>query len=132
MQMIAHGIDLVDCKRIEAILTRHGDHFLARVYTPAEQQSAGRGRNRTQRLAARFAAKEAVLKLIGTGLRGRMAFTEVEVVNDALGKPEVRVVGEVRRRVHAMGIEQISISITHVADLAIASVVALTNAHEDK
>lgn len=132
MQMIAHGIDLVDCKRIEAILTRHGDHFLTRVYTPAEQQSAGQGRNRTQRLAARFAAKEAVLKLIGTGLRGRMAFTEVEVVNDALGKPEVRVSGEVQRRVRELGIEQISISITHVADLAIASVVALTNAHEDE
>ncbi len=132
MQMIAHGIDLVDCKRIEAILTRHGDHFLTRVYTPAEQQSAGQGRNRTQRLAARFAAKEAVLKLIGTGLRGRMAFTEVEVVNDALGKPEVRVSGEVQRRVRELGIEQISISITHVEDLAIASVVALTNAHEGK
>ncbi len=61
-----------------------------------------------------------------------MAFTEVEVVNDALGKPEVRVSGEVQRRVQAMGIEQISISITHAADLAIASVVALTNAHDDK
>ena len=132
MQMIAHGIDLVDCKRIEAMLTRHGDHFLTRIYTPTEQQSAGQGRNRTQRLAARFAAKEAVLKLIGTGLRGRMAFTEVEVVNDALGKPEVRVSGEVQRRVRELGIEQISISITHVEDLAIASVVALTNAHDDK
>lgn len=132
MQMIAHGIDLVDCKRIEAILTRHGDHFLNRVYTPSEQASAGRARNRTQRLAARFAAKEAVLKLIGTGLRGRMAFTDVEVVNDALGKPEVRVSGEVQRRVRELGIDQISISITHAADLAIASVVALTKTHEDK
>ncbi len=132
MRMIAHGIDLVDCKRIEAILTRHGDHFLTRVYTAGEQESAGRGRNRIQRLAARFAAKEAVLKLIGTGLRGRMAFTDVEVVNDALGKPEVRVSGEVRRRVRELGIDQISISITHAADLAIASVVALTKTHEDK
>jgi holo-[acyl-carrier protein] synthase len=130
--MIAHGIDLVDCKRIDAILKRHGDHFLARVYTPGEQESAGQGRNRIQRLAARFAAKEAVLKLIGTGLRGRMAFTDVEVVNDALGKPEVRVFGEVERRVQEMGIEQISISITHAADLAIASVVALTKAYEEE
>ena len=125
----AVGIDTIEIPRVQRVLERHGERFLKRVFTPTEVAFC---RGRVPELAARFAAKEAVLKLIGTGLRGRMAFTEVEVVNDALGKPEVRVSGEVQRRVRELGIDQISISITHAADLAIASVVALTRTHEDK
>ena len=132
MRIIAHGIDLVDCRRIEAMLDKHGQHFLDRVFTQAEQAYAGRGRNRVERLAVRFAAKEAVFKLVGTGWRDRMAWTDIEVVNDPMGRPSVHLSGQVRRAADRMGIVQISISLTHTADLAIASVVALGNSHEDQ
>ncbi len=125
MQLIAHGIDLVDCKRIRTMLERHDDRFLERVFTPAEQAYAGRHPNRAERLAGRFAAKEAVFKLIGTGWSQGTAWTDIEVVNDPSGKPRVNLTGETQRIANNMGIAEISISVTHAADLAIASVVAL-------
>lgn len=132
MQIIAHGIDLVDCKRIEDMLERHDERFLNRIYTPMEQQYSGQGKHRIERLAARFAAKEAVLKLIGTGWRGKIAWTDIEVVNTPLGQPEVKMTGEARTRAEQLGIQCVSISLTHAADLAIASAVALGQAYEDK
>ncbi len=131
MQLVAHGIDLVDCKRIEHMLENHPDRFLKRVFTRAEQDYAQQGKNRVERLAGRFAAKEAVLKLIGTGWREKIAWTDIEVINDPLGKPEVHVTGQVKEIALTMGIGHISISITHAADLAIASVVALAVSDED-
>jgi len=132
MQIIAHGIDLVDCKRIAAMVTRHGQHFLDRVYTASEQQYAGRAKNQVERLAGRFAAKEAVFKLIGTGWRDKMAWTDIEIINNTLGRPQVHLAGQVRDTVQSLGIEQVSVSITHTADLAIASAVALTHTHESE
>ena len=128
MHLIAHGIDLVDCARIEKMLDNHEERFLKRIYTVNEQDYANQARNRIERLAGRFAAKEAVLKLIGTGWRDKISWTDIEVINNPLGKPEVNITGQVRDIAREMGIDQISISITHAADLAIASVVAL--AHE--
>ena len=125
MQLIAHGIDLVDCNRIRTMLERHDDRFLERVFTPAEQAYAGRYPNHVERLAGRFAAKEAVFKLIGTGWSQGTAWTDIEVVNDPSGKPRVNLTGETQRIAAQMGIAEISISVTHAADLAIASVVAL-------
>jgi len=87
MGKIAHGIDLVDCPRIEKMLERHGQRFLERVFTPLEQDYAKKNKNRTEKLAGRFAAKEAVLKLLGTGWRGTIAWTDIEVVNNAAGQP---------------------------------------------
>ncbi len=125
MQIIAHGIDLVDCERIEKMLTRHEARFLNRVFTPNEQAYSARTQNRVERLAGRFAAKEAVLKLIGMGWRERISWTDVEVVNNHLGQPEVVLAGQVRDIAEQMGIERVSLSITHAANLAIASAVAL-------
>ncbi len=126
MGIIAHGIDLVDCPRIEEMIERHGERFVRRVFTETEQAYAKSNRNEIEKLAGRFAAKEAVLKLIGTGWRGKIAWTDIEIVNNAAGQPEVTVVGEVRKIADELGIEHISVSITHTANFAIASAVALT------
>ena len=125
MKIIAHGIDLVDFPRIEDMLEKHGDRFLDRVFTSREQADAAATRNRIEKLAGRFAAKEAVLKLIGTGWRGKIAWTDIEVVNNALGQPQVNISGEVKRIAEGLQVDQITISITHTANFAIASAVAL-------
>ncbi len=127
MHLIAHGIDLVDFPRIEEMVERHGERFLDRVFTPAEQQYAQSSRNSSEKLAGRFAAKEAILKLVGTGWRGKIAWTDIEVVNSPTGQPLVNLSGEVQRIADSMGITQISISITHTAQFAIASAVALAD-----
>ncbi|MFC1739468.1 holo-ACP synthase [Planctomycetota bacterium] len=79
MQIIAHGIDLVDFPRIEKLVKEHGERFLNKTFTPAEQSYAEANRNSIEKLAGRFAAKEAVLKLIGTGWRGKIAWTDIDV-----------------------------------------------------
>ena len=128
MEIIAHGIDLVDFPRIERMIERHGDRFVDRVFTAAEQDYARKHRRPVERYAGRFAAKEAVLKLVGTGWRGQIAWTDIEVRNDPLGRPEVILSGQVQQIAQSMGIERISISITHTADFAMASAVALARA----
>lgn len=132
MGIVAHGIDLVDCPRIEAMIERHGERFIQRVFTEAEQAYAEANKNEIEKLAGRFAAKEAVLKLMGTGWRGKIAWTDVEIVNNSTGQPEVVLRGEVERIARKLGIKHISVSITHTANFAIASAVALTQSNEDE
>jgi len=132
MRIVAHGIDLVDLPRIEQMIERHGDRFLKRAYTKKEQADAGRCRNSIEKLAGRFAAKEAIVKLIGTGLRGKMAWTDVEVINNELGQPQVVLRRAVKETADKLGIRHISLSITHTANFAIASAVALTDDYETK
>jgi len=125
MKNIAHGIDLVDFPRIEKMMQHHGDRFLNRIFTSNEQAYAQANKNRVEKLAGRFAAKEAILKLLGTGWRGKIAWTEIEVTNDPMGRPEVTLSGEVKKIADKLGIKQISVSITHTANFAIASAVAI-------
>jgi holo-[acyl-carrier protein] synthase len=132
MEIIAHGIDLVDFPRIEEMVKEHDKRFLDRVFTSAEQAYADANKNRIEKLAGRFAAKEAVLKLLGTGWRGKIAWTDIEIINNPAGQPLVTVSGEVKRLVDKLGIKQISVSITHTANFAIASAVALTKDYEQK
>jgi holo-[acyl-carrier protein] synthase len=127
MKIIAHGIDLVDFPRLETLIERHGARFLNRIFTAREQADAEAIRNSIEKLAGRFAAKEAILKLIGTGWRGKIAWTDIEVVNNTLGQPVVELTGEVKRIADEAQIEQITLSITHTANFAIASAVALAN-----
>jgi holo-[acyl-carrier protein] synthase len=126
MEIVAHGIDLVDRPRIEQMIKRHGSRFINRVFTAAEQAYAQANRDRIEKLAGRFAAKEAILKLMGTGWRGKIAWTDIEVVNNPAGQPEVTLSGEVEKLADKLGIKHISVSITHTANFAIASAVALT------
>jgi holo-[acyl-carrier protein] synthase len=125
MKIIAHGIDLVDFQRIEQMLDKHPERFAERVFTPAERADADKVKNRVEKLAGRFAAKEAVMKLIGTGWRDGIAWTDIEVVNNPLGQPIVTISGKVKELADEKGIEQITLSITHTANFAIASAVAL-------
>jgi len=130
MEIVAHGIDLVDFPRIEEMIKRHGERFLNRVFTAAEQAYAEANKNGTEKLAGRFAAKEAVLKLMGTGWRGKIAWTDIEIVNNPAGQPEVTLSGEVKKIARRLSIKHISISITHTANFAIASAVALAQPNE--
>ncbi len=125
MEIVAHGIDLVDCPRIEEMVTRHGERFIQRVFTAAEQAYAEANKNKIEKLAGRFAAKEAILKLVGTGWRGKIAWTDIEIINNSSGQPEVTLGGEVEKIADKLGIKHISVSITHTANFAIASAVAL-------
>ncbi len=125
MKILAHGIDLVDFGRIRGIYERHGQKFLDHIFTETEQQHALSVKNTIEKLSGRFAAKEAVLKLIGTGLRGKISWRDIEVTNTAMGEPKVNLSGEVERIATKKNIEQVTISITHTADFAIASAVAL-------
>ena len=126
MEIVAHGIDLVDCPRIEQMIRRHGERFTERVFTAAERAYAKANKNEVEKLAGRFAAKEAVLKLIGTGWRGKVAWTDIEIINNSSGQPKVTLDGEVKKIADKLGIKHISVSITHTANFAIASAVALT------
>src|SRR3989304_3988089 len=125
MQFVAHGIDLVDFPRIEELVKRHGSRFSDKIFTPAEQKYARSNKNKIEKLAGRFAAKEAVLKLMGTGWQGKIAWTDIEVINNPAGQPEVTLRGEVKKLARKLGIGHISVSITHTANFAIASAVAL-------
>jgi holo-[acyl-carrier protein] synthase len=131
MEILAHGIDLVDFPRIEQMIERHGPRFVDRIFTVAEQAYAGRHRNAVEKYAGRFAAKEAVLKLVGTGWRGKIAWTDIEVTNNAAGQPEVTLSGEVKEIADRMKISRISLSITHTANFAIASAVALVPSNDN-
>jgi len=126
MTIVAHGIDLVDCPRIEEMIKRHGERFINRVFTSAEQEYADKNKSRIEKYAGRFAAKEAILKLMGTGWRGKIAWTDIEIINNSIGQPQVTLDGEVKKIADKLGITEVSISITHTANFAIASAVALT------
>jgi holo-[acyl-carrier protein] synthase len=132
MKIVAHGIDLVDFPRIEEMAKQHGQRFLDRVFTTSEQAYADANKNRIEKLAGRFAAKEAILKLMGTGWRGKIAWTDIEIINNPSGQPKVNLSGEVKEIAEKLGIKHISVSITHTANFAIASAVALANSHESK
>jgi len=130
MQNILHGIDLVDFGRIEQMLEKHGEKFLDRIFTEKELDYANSVKNNIEKLSGRFACKEAVLKMLGTGWRGKIAWTDIEVVNNPLGQPQVNLTGEVQKIAKNQRIKQISISITHTSNFAIASAVALADKDE--
>jgi holo-[acyl-carrier protein] synthase len=118
--VIAVGVDLIEISRIEAVLKRHGDRFLYRVYTERELAYAG---GRLSALAARWAAKEAAAKALGTGI-GQVAFREIEVVCDSQGKPELCLHGNAAHLAVRLNLSQFALSLSHTADFALAFVVA--------
>ena len=121
MRIIGTGIDLIECQRIREVWQRHGDRFSERMLTPAELAYAQRYvKDLIPRVAGRFAAKEAILKVLGTGWRGKIAWRDMEILNDSSGRPSVTLTGECRRIADALGITQIHISITHTENYAAA------------
>jgi holo-[acyl-carrier protein] synthase len=131
--MLYTGIDLIENARIERAIVRWGERFLHRVFTPAELAAY---RGRLPSLAARWAAKEATAKLLGVGLRGlgaadrlagAVAWTEIEILNDAQGRPTLTLHGRAADRARALRLGALAISLSHTREHAIASVVALAD-----
>jgi holo-[acyl-carrier protein] synthase len=122
--ILGHGVDAAEVARVGRSVERFGDRFLDRVFTPAERAYAGDGPRRDEHLAARFAAKEAVFKALGTGWAEGVGWTDVEVVREASGKPAVRLSGGASERADRLGVKRWHISLTHTASVALASVIA--------
>lgn len=114
------GIDAIEPQRIAAVLARYGERFLSRIFTPAEREIC---RERVNSLAARFAAKEAVAKVLGTGL-GTIAWREIEILANERGRPVLVLHGVAAARAAHLGLRHWSVSLTHLAGLALALVVA--------
>ena len=125
MGTLAHGIDLVEISRIADMVDRHGQRFLTRCFTEGELAYANANRKRrNETLAARFAAKEAVLKVIGTGWRDGIQWTDVEVIRQPSGQPTVKLSGEAAKVADKLGLTTWAISLTHTDKHAMASAVA--------
>ncbi len=128
--MLYHGVDLIELLRMEQAIARWGDRFVARVFTSGEQADC---RGRVPSLAARWAAKEAVAKLLGVGIRGLGAgqrhaapvgWHDIEVARDPNGRPLVILHRAASERAAALGIGAIALSLSHSASYALASAVA--------
>ncbi len=118
------GIDIIEVARIRSMMRRHPRRFLERVFTPAEREYCRRFRNAAERFAARFAAKEAAMKALGTGLSSGIAWTDIEVCHDSEGRPVIVLAGEAARVASRLRIRRLHVSLSHVKDMAVASVVA--------
>jgi holo-[acyl-carrier protein] synthase len=127
MKIIAHGIDIIECERVEHVWRQHPERFLARILTPAERVYCTRRKDPLPHIAGRFAAKEAVLKVLGTGWRGQIAWTDVEVLNDSAGQPHVSLAGHSLEVARRLGIDRILLSITHTAQYAAASAIGVSD-----
>ena len=123
--MLAVGVDLVEITRVKRAVERGGDRFLLRVFTPAEVAYC---RGRSAELAARFAAKEAVSKALGVGVRmlapDGINWRDVEVIGDLRGKPVIHLTGRAAERAAELGIGEWAVSLSHSRENAIAVVVA--------
>lgn len=124
MRVIAHGVDVVAIERIAVLLEAHGERFRTRVYTEGEQRYAEMSPvRRAERYAVRFAAKEAALKALGTGLRGGIHWTDIEVVASLTGAPQLILRGEARAVAQRLGIERWLVSLSHSGGIAVASAI---------
>lgn len=122
--IVAVGVDTVAVERIGGLWQRAGDRFLARVFTAGEREHCLQASRPAESLAARFAAKEAVLKCLGTGWAAGIGFTHVEVVRRPGGAVNVRLHGPAAVRARDLGIRAVHLSLTHAAGLATAFAVA--------
>ncbi len=124
MNLIALGLDLVEVSRIRGLLEKNGDRFKERIFTEGESAYCDSCASPAMHYAARFAAKEAVAKALGTGLADGVVWREIEVRRDARGAPSIVLHGAAAELARALGIREWRISLTHTADLAAASVAA--------
>jgi holo-[acyl-carrier protein] synthase len=114
------GIDLIDIDRIVTVLERFPDRFRTRVLTDLEQRYCG---NRVERIAGRWAAKEAISKVLGLGVRG-VGWREIEILPNRAGAPQVRLYERAARRAAALDLEEVTVSISHERRMAVAVAVA--------
>lgn len=123
--VVAHGVDVVDVADFTRLVNDHAGDFLDRYFTSEELVTANEGGNRIERLAARFAIKEAVLKALGRGWGDGIAFTDVEVVSQRTGAPSVVLHRRLVAIADQQGIGDWLVSASHTGSIAVASVIAL-------
>lgn len=122
--IVGVGVDIIEVERIEGAIARHGERFLTKIFTPAEiAYCRARGRS-AEHFAGRFAAKEAVLKALGVGIRWGAALKEIEVLRGAAGNPSVVLRGRVAQRARELGASRIHVSLSHSERHAVAQAVA--------
>jgi holo-[acyl-carrier protein] synthase len=121
--IVGTGVDLAEVHRIRESIERFGDRFTERIYTEREIAYVQKKANRYERYAARFAAKEAGMKAIGTGWRRGIQWKDFEVANLPSGRPTLLLHGEAERIAETMGVTAIHLSLTHTAENALAYVI---------
>ena len=121
--ILGTGVDLAEVHRIRASIERFGERFVRRIYTPAEIAYVERKANRYERYAARFAAKEAGMKAIGTGWKRGVTWQDFEVANLPSGKPTLRFHGVAAQIAYRLGVRNVSLSLTHTSELGMAHVI---------
>jgi holo-[acyl-carrier protein] synthase len=121
--IVGLGLDISEIDRIEAAIKRHGAPFLERLFTPAEVAYCESHKGKYERYAARFAAKEAAMKALGTGWSHGVRWRDIEVTREPSGKPTLRLAGVAAQIAQRMGVKNISLSITHSGNLALAEVI---------
>jgi holo-[acyl-carrier protein] synthase len=121
--IVGTGIDIVEVARVAAAIERFGRRFLRRVFTEAEIRYCESKANRAERYAARFAAKEAALKAIGTGWRRGVAWRDVEVGREAGGRPTITFHGKAAEFATRLGMKRAALSLSHTAEQAVAQVI---------
>lgn len=126
--IVGSGIDICEVPRIKASIERFGERFIQRIFTPREISYASRKKNKYERFAARFAAKEAGMKAIGTGWRRGVRWVDFEVVNEPSGKPTLLFHGKAKEFADALGVRNVALSLTHTSVQAMAFLV-LENDH---
>ena len=132
MPIVGHGVDLVEIDRIREMLERHGRRFIERCFTPGEAAYADLAkRRRAERYAVRFAAKEAALKALGTGLRDGVRWTDIAVDREPSGRPMLLVSGRARELADRQGISGWRVSLTHTGNFAMASVIVVAGPSTD-
>lgn len=121
--IVGLGVDIAEIDRIEAAIARHGRPFLERIFTPAEIAYCERHRNRFERYAGRFAAKEAAMKALGTGWARGVRWVDIEVTRLPTGQPTLTLHGATREHAARLGMRRASLSITHSGNTAFAQVI---------
>lgn len=121
--ILGSGVDLCEVPRIEAAFARYGNRFLKRIFTAREIAYADRKANRFERYAARFAAKEAGMKAIGTGWHGGITWQDFEVINLPSGRPTLNFHGRAAEVAAKLGVRSVALSLTHTKEQALAMVI---------
>jgi len=124
-RIVGLGTDIIEVVRIGHMLERHGEQFLRRVYTTTEVEYCQARRDHTQHFAGRWAAKEAVMKTLGTGWAQGVTFRDIEVRSHPGGKPTIGLSGGAREKARELGITQVLITISHCRAYATATAIAI-------
>ena len=126
--IVGLGTDIVEVDRIAKMIAEHGDHFLERVFTPGEIAHCRGRKESAPHFAGRWAAKEAVMKVLGTGFTTDVGWTDIEVVTQPSGRPVIVLHGTTRETADRLGIAEVLVSISHTKNYATATAIGVSRA----